>query len=155
MNYFKWQYLVGESSCKMDFPTATRIPSFDNSVWIHLPVCIITVDVKHRQPTHAIFHFCLQSREPRKTSLVYRNWLVMLEVALTSHEHLCTCQRQHKKLSSVLTNCKLQRIHFATHLSTSRGRLFGYGKSFMYSVFMSLTISGFTLFTRAGTRQLP
>jgi len=43
---------------------------------------------------------------------------------------------------SVLTNSKLQRIHFATHLSTSCWRSFGYGKLFMYmySVFISLTI---------------
>jgi hypothetical protein len=49
----------------MDFPIATRIPSFDNSVWIHLPVCIITVEVKHRQPTQAIFRFCLQVPKSR------------------------------------------------------------------------------------------
>jgi hypothetical protein len=29
-----------------------------------------------------------------------------------------------------------QRIHFATHLSTSCGISFGYGKSFMYSISM-------------------
>jgi hypothetical protein len=44
--------------------------------------------------------------------------------------------------------CKLQQIDFATHLSPSCGRWFWYGKSFMYSVFISLTISEFTLFTR-------
>ena len=53
MNNIKWQYLVGE--CKMDFPVATRIPSFENSFWINLPDSIITVDVKHRQPIQAIF----------------------------------------------------------------------------------------------------
>jgi len=44
---------------------------------------------------------------------------------------------------SVLTNSKLPRIHFATHLSTSCWRSFEYGKTFMYlySVFISLTIS--------------
>ena len=41
---------------------------------------------------------------------------------------------------SVLTNSKLQQIHFATHLSTSCWRSFEYGKSFMYSVFISLII---------------
>jgi hypothetical protein len=53
MNNFKWQYLVGE--CKMDVPIATRIPSFENSFWIYLQDSIITVDVKHRQPTQAFF----------------------------------------------------------------------------------------------------
>jgi hypothetical protein len=51
MNNFKWQYLVGE--CKMDFPIATWIPSFENSFWIYLPDSIITLDVKHLQPTQA------------------------------------------------------------------------------------------------------
>ena len=49
MNNFKWQYLVCE--CKMDFPITTRIPSFENRFWIYLPDSIITVNVKHRQPT--------------------------------------------------------------------------------------------------------
>jgi hypothetical protein len=52
----------------------------------------------------------------------------------------------------VLTNCRLQWVQFATHLSTSCERSFEYAKLFMYSVFMSLTIAGNTLlvFTRAG-----
>jgi hypothetical protein len=51
---------------------------------------------------------------------------------------------RHKKLSlQMCWQTKLQRIHFATHLSISCGRSFGYGKSFMYSIFMLLTISGF------------
>jgi hypothetical protein len=37
--------------CKMEFPIATRIPSFENSFRIKLPDSIITVDVKHRQTT--------------------------------------------------------------------------------------------------------
>ena len=52
MNNFKWQYSVGE--CKMDFHIATRISSFENSFWIYLSYSIITVDVKHRQPTQEI-----------------------------------------------------------------------------------------------------
>ena len=52
MNNFKWQYLVGE--CKIDFPIAIRIPSFENSFWIYLHDNAITVDMKHRQPTLAI-----------------------------------------------------------------------------------------------------
>jgi hypothetical protein len=51
MNNFKWQYLVGEY--KKDFHIATRIPSFENSSWIYLHDNIVTVDVKHRQPTQA------------------------------------------------------------------------------------------------------
>ena len=39
------------------------------------------------------------AEEPRKTSLVHRNRVAMLEVALKSHEYLGTCQREHKKLS--------------------------------------------------------
>ena len=39
----------------MDFPVATRIPSCEKSFWIYLPDSIMTVDVKHRQPTQAIF----------------------------------------------------------------------------------------------------
>jgi len=42
----------------MDFPIATRIPSFKNSFWIHMPHSIITVEVKHRQPIQAIFSLC-------------------------------------------------------------------------------------------------
>ena len=56
MNNFKWQYLVDE--CKMDFPIATRIPSFENSFWINLPDSIVVVDVKHEQPTQAIISHC-------------------------------------------------------------------------------------------------
>ena len=41
--------------CKMDFPIATRIPSFENRLSIYLPDSIITVDVNHRQPTQVIF----------------------------------------------------------------------------------------------------
>jgi hypothetical protein len=37
------------------------------------------------------------AEEPRKTSHLHRNRLVILEVALRSHEHLGTSQ--HKKLS--------------------------------------------------------
>jgi hypothetical protein len=51
MNYFKWQYLVGE--CKMDFPITTWIPPFENNLWIYLPDSIITMYVKHLQPTQA------------------------------------------------------------------------------------------------------
>ena len=47
MNNIKWHYLVGE--CKMDFPIATWIPSFENSFWIYLLDSIITMDVKHLQ----------------------------------------------------------------------------------------------------------
>jgi hypothetical protein len=36
---------------------------------------------------------------PRKTSHVHRNLVVMLAIALKSHEHLGTSQRQYKKLS--------------------------------------------------------
>jgi len=129
----------------MDFSIAPRIPSFENSFWIYLSDSIITVDVKHLEaPT-----------EPRKTSHMHRNRLVILEVALKSHEHLGTSHAGSAYKSEfvcVLTNCKLQWIHFAIHLSTSCGRSFGYGKLFMYSVFMSLTIAGNTLFTRAGAR---
>jgi len=58
--------------------------------------------------------------EPRKTSHMHSNRLVMLEVALKSHEHLGGSQRQHKTLSlQVCWQTKLQRIQFATHLSTS------------------------------------
>ena len=56
MNNFKWQYLVDE--CKMDFPIATRIPSFENSFWINLPDSVVVVDVKHEQPTQAIISHC-------------------------------------------------------------------------------------------------
>jgi hypothetical protein len=43
----------------MDLPIATRIPSFENSFWIYLPANIITMEVKHRHPTQAIFsHRC-------------------------------------------------------------------------------------------------
>ena len=42
----------------MGFPNATRIPSFENSFWVYLPDSIITVDVKHRQPTQANFSHC-------------------------------------------------------------------------------------------------
>jgi hypothetical protein len=38
------------------------------------------------------------TEEPRKTSHMHRNRLVMLEVALKSYEHLGTSQRQYKKL---------------------------------------------------------
>ena len=51
MNNFKLQYLVVEY--KMDFPIATRIPSFENNFWIYLPDSIITMDVKHLKPTQA------------------------------------------------------------------------------------------------------
>ena len=37
----------------MDFPIATRIPSFENSFWINLTDSIITMDVKHLKPTQA------------------------------------------------------------------------------------------------------
>jgi hypothetical protein len=33
----------------MDFPIATRIPSFENSFWINLPDSVVVVDVKHEQ----------------------------------------------------------------------------------------------------------
>ena len=56
MNNFKLQYLVVEY--KMDFPIATYIPSFENNFWIYLPNSIITMDVKHRQPTQAIISLC-------------------------------------------------------------------------------------------------
>ena len=49
-------YLVGE--CKIDFVVTTRIPSFEKSSWNYLLDSIITVDVKHRQPIHAIFSQC-------------------------------------------------------------------------------------------------
>jgi hypothetical protein len=39
----------------ISYAIAIRIPSFENSFWIYLPDGIITVDVKHRQPTQAIF----------------------------------------------------------------------------------------------------
>jgi hypothetical protein len=48
MNNLKCQYLVSE--CMIDFPIATRNPSYANS-WIYLPDSMIKVDVKHRQPT--------------------------------------------------------------------------------------------------------
>ena len=35
MNNFRRQHLFCE--CKMDFPIATRIPSFENSFWIYMP----------------------------------------------------------------------------------------------------------------------
>ena len=35
MNNFKRQHLFCER--KMDFPIATRIPSFENSFWIYMP----------------------------------------------------------------------------------------------------------------------
>jgi hypothetical protein len=47
----------------------------------------------------------------------------------------------YQSASALDIDYKLQRIHFATHLSTSCWRSFGYGKLFMYSVFISLTIS--------------
>ena len=54
--------IVLSRQCKMDLPIATRIPSFDNSFWIYLPDSIITVNVKHRQPTQAIFsQYCSTS----------------------------------------------------------------------------------------------
>jgi hypothetical protein len=42
----------------MDFPIATRIPSFENSFWINLPDSVVVVDVKHEQPTQAIISHC-------------------------------------------------------------------------------------------------
>jgi hypothetical protein len=76
MNNFKWHSFVGK--CKMDFPITTRIASFENS-------------------------FCYTkswgAEEPRKTSHMHKDPLVMLEVVLKSHEHLGTSQCQYKKLS--------------------------------------------------------
>ena len=74
MNIFKWQFLVGE--CKMDFPIATRIPSFENSIRIYLSDSIITADVKHRHPTQAIFSHCcstpsLEVPTSRERPLIY------------------------------------------------------------------------------------
>ena len=75
--------------------------------------------MKHRQSTQVIFsHWCSTDtkswvpEEPRKTSDMHRNRLVMLEVALKSHEHLDAIQSQHKKLSQwVCWQSKLQRTH--------------------------------------------
>ena len=61
----------------MDFHIATRISSFENSFWIYLPDSIITVDVKYRQATQAIFSHCCstpsleapKSRETEKDPL--------------------------------------------------------------------------------------
>ena len=94
-------YLVGE--CKIHFLVATRIPSFGKNSWIYLLDSIIMVDVKHRQPIHAIFSQCcpmpsLQAPELRKTANMHRNRLVMLEVTLKSHENVGTSQLQHRKL---------------------------------------------------------
>jgi len=70
--------IVGE--CMIDFPIATRNPSFANS-WIYLPDSIIRVDVKHRQPTGDLQSLLLYTKswgaeEPRKTSHMHSNQLV-------------------------------------------------------------------------------
>jgi hypothetical protein len=51
----------------------------------------------------------------------------------------------------VLTNSKLQRKHFATHLPTSCGRSFGYWQVIHVFCFHVINYFGFTLFTRTGT----
>ena len=86
----------------MDFPIATRIPSFENIFWNYLSDSIITVDVNHRQPTQAIFSHCCSTPSPEATKsrerpLTYpctykQNRLITLEGALKSHEHLGTSQ---------------------------------------------------------------
>jgi hypothetical protein len=61
------------------FAIAIRIPSFENSFWVYLPDSIITVDVKHLQPTQAIFsHFCSTPslEAPIKTSHMHCSRLV-------------------------------------------------------------------------------
>ena len=65
-------YLVGE--CEIHFLVATRIPSFEKGSWIYLLDSIIMVDVKHRQPIHAIFSQCcpmpsLQASKSRERPL--------------------------------------------------------------------------------------
>ena len=120
----------------------SRIPCFENSFWIYLPNSIITVDVEHRQPIQAIFSWCCfkPSLEAPKTYHMHMNRLVMLDVALKSHEHLG--MQVSVSIRYWVCNGYILRI-FTTHLSTSCWRSFGYGKWFMYmySVFISLTIS--------------
>jgi hypothetical protein len=44
--------------CKIYFPIATRILSFENNFWINMPDSVVAVDVKHEQITQAIFSHC-------------------------------------------------------------------------------------------------
>ena len=133
MNNFKWQYYVGK--CKMDFPIVTRIPL--NRTASGIPTVSLRwtwiIDNRHRLSSVIVARNTKSwgTEEPRKNSHMHRNRLVMLEVALKSHEHLGTSQHQHKKLSLwVCWQTKCQRLLFTTHLSTSCGRSFGYGMSF-------------------------
>ena len=99
MNNFKWQYLVGE--CKIDFPIATRTPSFGNSSWIYLSDSIITVDAKYRQPTQVIFsHCCSRGADWAEKDLSHAQEPTdYIRSSFKSHEHLGTSQGQHKRLN--------------------------------------------------------
>jgi hypothetical protein len=122
----------------MDFPIATRIPSFENSFSNYLSDSIITVNVNHRQPTQAIFSHCCSTPSPEATKSRERPVTYMYIQEPTDNvrsSFKITWTFGDKSVSvsirnwilNVLTNCKLQRIHFASLLSTSCGRSFGYG----------------------------
>ena len=87
----------------MDFPIVTRIPL--NRTGSGIPTVSLLwawiIDNRYRLSAVIVARNTKSwgTEEPRKTSHMHMNRLVVLEVALKSHDHLGTSQRQHKKLS--------------------------------------------------------
>ena len=83
----------------MDLTIATQIPFFENGFWIYLPDSFIRVDWNivntHKQCSVIVaLHQVLRLRRAWKD---LSHAQVMLDVALKSHEHLGTSQREDKK----------------------------------------------------------
>ena len=146
MNNFKWQYLVGE--CKMDFPIVTWIPSFENSFYFTYTTVSLrwTWSIAYPQGRSSVIfalHQLLRCRRAKKdfSHAQEPTGNVRSSFKITWTYGYKSGSAQEIGSVSVVTNSKMKRIHFTTLLSTSCWRSFGYGESFMYSVFMSLTIS--------------